>query len=95
MIPPDLMRSCSMAFERFFARVLNQLPEGDATALAAQKDKVIELLRKELLAEGLLVAREGGGAPTASTQRHGTVVGVSSQNDLSVSAGNEALTGSI
>ena len=84
-----------MALERFFARVLNKLPKGDATALAVQKDKVIELLRKELLAEGLLVARERGGAPTASTQRHGAVVGVSSQNDLSVSAEKEALTGSI
>ena len=83
-----------MAFERVFARVLNKLPEDDAIALATQKDKVIQLLRKELLAEGLLVVREGGGASIASTQRHGTVVRVSSQNDLSVSAGNEAFTGS-
>ena len=82
-----------MAFERVFARVLQKLPEDDAIALAAQKDKVIQLLRKELLGEGLLVAREGGGALTGTTQTHGAVVRVSSQNDLSVSAGNEALTG--
>ena len=91
VITPDLMRSCSMAFERFFARVLNQLPEGDATALAAQKDKVIELLHKELLAEGLLVAREGGGSPTASTQS-GDVV-ASLQKGVSASSGAESLTG--
>ena len=80
-----------MALERFFTRVLNQLPEDDATALAAQKDKVIELLHKELLAEGLLVAREGGGAPTASTQS-GDVV-ASLQKGVSASSGADSLTG--
>ncbi len=80
-----------MALERFFARVLNKLPKGDATALAVQKDKVIELLRKELLAEGLLVARERGGAPTASTQS-GDVV-ASLQKGVSASSGAESLTG--
>ena len=83
-----------MALERVFSRVLRRLPENDAIALASQKDKVIQLLHKELLAEGLLVVKEGGGASTAlaSSQRLGVVV--SPWNDLSISAGNEALAGS-
>ena len=88
---PELMWSRSMAFERVFARVLSKLPEDDAIALAAQRDKVIQLLHKELLAEGLLVVREGGGAPTASTQS-GDVV-ASLQKGVSHSSGAESLKG--
>ena len=88
---PELMWSRSMAFERVFARVLSKLPEDDAIALAAQRDKVIQLLHKELLAEGLLVVREGGGAPTASTQS-GDVV-ASLQKGVSPSLGAESLKG--
>ena len=80
-----------MAFERVFTRVLKRLPEDDAIALAPQKDKVIQLLHKELLAEGLLAVKEGGGASASSTVRLGVVA--APQNDLSVSTGNEGLTG--
>ena len=90
-VTPSLMWSRSMAFERVFARVLNKLPEGDAIALAAQRDKVIQLLHEELLAEGLLVGREGGGSPTASTQS-GDVV-ASLQKGVSPSSGAESLKG--
>ena len=79
-----------MALERFFARVLNKLPEGDAIALAVQKDKVIELLHKELLAEGLLVVREEG-AFTTSTQRSDVVASL--QKGVSHSSGAESLKG--
>ena len=80
-----------MALERFFTRVLNKLPEGDAIALAVLKDKVIQLLHEGLLAEGLLVGREGGGSPTAST-RSGDVV-ASLQKGVSASSGAESLKG--
>ena len=82
-----------MALERAFSRVVRRLPENDAIALASQKDKVIQLLHKELLAEGLLVVK-GGRASTAlaSTKLLGVVA--SPQNDLSISAGIEALAGS-
>ena len=80
-----------MALERFFTRVLNKLPEGDAIALAAQKDRVIELLHKELLAKGLLVGREGGRSSTASIQS-GDVV-ASLQKGVSPSSGAESLKG--
>ena len=83
-----------MALERVFSRVLRRLPENDAIALASQKDKVIQLLRKELLAEGLLVVKEGGGASTAlaSTQRLGVVA--SPRKRFSIFVGTEALAGS-
>ena len=84
------MWSRSMAFERVFARVLNKLPEDDAIALAAQRDKVIQLLHKELLAEGLLVGKEGG-VSTTSTQS-GDVV-ASLQKGDSPSSGAESLKG--
>ena len=84
-------QSEAMAFERVFTRVLKRLPEDDAIALAPQKDKVIQLLHKELLAEGLLAVKEGGGASASSTVRPGVVA--APQNDLSVSTGNEGLTG--
>ena len=82
-----------MALERVFSRVLRRLPEDDAIALASQKDKVIQLLHKELLAEGLLVVK-GGRASTAlaSTQRLGVVA--SPWKRFSVFVGTEALAGS-
>ena len=51
-----------MAFERVFTRVLRKLPATDAIALASQREKVIQLLHKELSAEGVLVEKEGEGS---------------------------------
>ena len=77
-----------MSLGGVFRRVLRRLPASDATALASQKEKVIQILHKELLAEGVLVEEEGGGA----VQRRD--VAVSPQKHFSVSVGTEALTGS-
>ena len=63
-----------MAYERVFDRVLWRLTANDAIALASQKEKVINLLHKELLAEGVLVEEEGKGL----TEKQG--VAASSQN---------------
>ena len=82
-----------MALERVFTRVLRKLPEDDAIALAPQKDKVIQLLHKELLAEGLLVVKEGGGASTASAPRLGVVT--APRKDFSVSLRTKLLTGDL
>ena len=82
-----------MALERVFTRVLRRLPEDDAIALAPQKDKVIKLLHKELLAQGLLAVKEGGGAATASAPRLGVVA--APQADFSVSVRVEPLTGDL
>lgn len=79
-----------MAFETVFARVLRRLPNDDAIALASQKDKVIRLLHKELLVEGILAVKLKEGE--SSVQRRGVVA--SPQKDFSVSVGTEALTGS-
>ena len=81
----------NMALERVFTRVLKRLPEDDAIALAPQKDKVIQLLHKELLAEGLLMVKEGGGA---SAPRLGVVA--APQKNFSVSSLRaESLTGNL
>ena len=63
-----------MAYELVFGRVLRRLTANDAIALASQKEKVINMLHKELLAEGVLVEEEGKG----STEKQG--VATSSQN---------------
>ena len=85
--------AASMALEGVFARVLTRLPENDAIALASQKRKVIQLLLKELLAEGLLVVKEERASTAlASSQRLGVVA--SPWKDSSVSVGTETLAGS-
>ena len=56
-----------MAYERVLDRVLRRLTANDAIALASQKEKVINLLHKELLAERVLVEEEGIG----STEKQG------------------------
>ena len=76
-----------MSLEGVFRRVLRKLPASDAIALAPQREKVIQILRKELLTEGVLAEEEGEGA----VQRRG--VAVSPQKHFSVSVGTEALTG--
>ena len=82
-----------MALERVFTRVLRRLPEDDAIALASQKDKVIQLLHKELLAEGLLVVKEGRASTAlASSQRRGVVA--SPRKDFSVYVETAVLAGS-
>ena len=87
------MQQPNMALEVVFARVLRRLPENDAIALASQKDKVIQLLQKELLAEGLLVVKEGGASTAlACTQRLGVVA--SPWKGSTVSVGTETLAGS-
>ena len=77
-----------MAFEKIFARVLGRLLATDAIALAPQREKVINRLHKELLAEGILVEEEG----EVWTEKGG--VTASPQKDFSVSLGTEPLSGS-
>ena len=76
-----------MAFERIFTRVVGRLLATDAIALAPQREKVINRLHKELLAEGVLVEEEG----EVWTEKRG--MAASPQKDFSVSVGTEPLTG--
>ena len=77
--------------ERVFSRVLRRLPASDTFALASQKEKVIRSLYRELLAEGILVAEEGGASISEGSAPRQRVV-ASPQNDLNVSAEEEVPT---